>query len=313
MLMIAHEDLPGTYTEADRVSLVGQKKYIFWVKADLILVAFGALLTVGSSKGPVGLAWLGAASMLASAVATYKAWRSPWAKLWFDARAVAESIKSLTWRYMTGADSFPKTLPPADAAAKFVDEVAEVLNQRKDIIEHISGPSKALDITPKMDEVRGLPLTQRRDVYLVSRIRDQQSWYSAKAKYNNTAKGRLYGLIMLLQVAACISAVAHARWPSFPFNFTGFVATLATSFLTWLQVRRHEELSKSYALAAQELSEAETVARYVDSGKGLSKLVCDVEQAISREHTLWVVRRTCSEGLTVKFGRRNQDAGAKDL
>lgn len=91
--------LPGLYVRASRVSMSAQKKYMMLVKADLISVTLAALLSIWESLSNVA-----AVMMLLSALATYCVWKSAWAKLWFDGRAVAEFIKSLSWRFMTGSD-----------------------------------------------------------------------------------------------------------------------------------------------------------------------------------------------------------------
>jgi hypothetical protein len=56
-----------------------------------------------------------------------------------------------------------------------------------------------------------------------------------------------------------------------------------------LQVKKHQDLSQSYALAAQELGSVESLALHVTSDELLSKFVSQAEDVISREHTLWVV------------------------
>jgi hypothetical protein len=50
-------------------------------------------------------------------------------------------------------------------------------------------------------------------------------------------------------------------------------------------------LKKTYALAAQELSELETIANNLASENDFPQLVEQVEKTISREHTMWCARR----------------------
>ena len=50
-------------------------------------------------------------------------------------------------------------------------------------------------------------------------------------------------------------------------------------------------MSKSYALANQELLSIKTMADTIDTEQELAKLVRDGEGAISREHTMWIAKR----------------------
>lgn len=279
-----------------------QKKYMILVKADLISVTLAALLSIWESLSNVA-----AVMMLLSALATYCVWKSAWAKLWFDGRAVAESIKSLSWRFMTGSDQFSMALPAKVAEERFLDAVSQVLNERKGILEHLCQAHEGPTVTPEMREIRGLGTDERKSLYLRHRLKDQQEWYSRKAEYNRRAKERCFAAVVCMQVAAMLAACAHTAWRSVPINLATFLAISATALLSWLQVKRHEELSQSYAVAAHELRNAEALIEHVDSDESLARIVHQVEEAISREHTLWVVRRSCPERITVALERREED------
>jgi hypothetical protein len=67
--------------------------------------------------------------------------------------------------------------------------------------------------------------------------------------------------------------------------------TYASAIAAWTQMKRHNELAQSYALAAQELEELEAVATNQISGNAFTQLVEQAENSISREHTLWCARR----------------------
>jgi hypothetical protein len=70
------------------------------------------------------------------------------------------------------------------------------------------------------------------------------------------------------------------------------LATSASAALTWLQAKKHNELSLSYVLAAQEIVLIKGEALSVNSEKKLSGFVLDAENAFSREHTQWVARKS---------------------
>jgi hypothetical protein len=142
-----------------------------------------------------------------------------------------------------------------------------------------------------MQEVRVLSTQDRRDFYVKARIEDQRNWYSAKAKTNQDREWRWFIVIMLAQIAAIVSAFLLVYSPESNLNLTGFCSTLATAALAWLQVKRHQELAQSYNLTAQELGLIATKARHIITDDKLSAFVSDTENAISREHTMWIARR----------------------
>jgi hypothetical protein len=67
--------------------------------------------------------------------------------------------------------------------------------------------------------------------------------------------------------------------------------TLAAGFSAWTQAKRHDELQTSYAVAADELTNLEAKVELCTSETELLAHVEDVEEAISREHTMWRARR----------------------
>jgi hypothetical protein len=212
-------------------------------------------------------------------------------RLWFSARAVAESVKSLSWRYVTGANPFPLALSPKDADTEFIGACHQVLDLRHDVIAEFSLRESDHQITSSMRLFRTSPLQDRFQLYLESRIREQRRWYSSRAEHNRNAREWWFFAILVAQLFAFVSAVFQAARPAGSISFMGFAATLASSFLSWLQVKRHEDLSESYAVAAQELSFVEAESLHLDSEEALAGFVRQAEDLISREHTLWVVRR----------------------
>jgi hypothetical protein len=74
-------------------------------------------------------------------------------------------------------------------------------------------------------------------------------------------------------------------------NIVPVITTCAAAVAAWNQMKRYDELAKTYALAAQELSELEAIAESLSGEADFPQLVEQVEEAISREHTMWCARR----------------------
>ena len=99
-------------------------------------------------------------------------------------------------------------------------------------------------------------------------------------------------MVYVLQVAAILMAILLIPLPDFFLNIPSILTTLVRALFAWMQLKRYQELSQSYGVAAQELSEIYESYRSVQSEDELSTHILDAEQAISREHTLWIARKT---------------------
>jgi hypothetical protein len=64
-----------------------------------------------------------------------------------------------------------------------------------------------------------------------------------------------------------------------------------SAIAAWTRFRRHDELSKSYSLAAQELAFLRAEVEDATHERAFRKAVDATESAISREHTMWMAKR----------------------
>ncbi len=213
-------------------------------------------------------------------------------KTWFDSRAVAESVKTATWRFMMGSQPFqPQPMQNIDAA--FLSELDEIRKARPDMDENLSG--RAPNIQPISDYMRTLrqsDFATRKSAYLKDRVADQRDWYSAKAKWNQRRRTIWYVTSIGLQVLALILAILAASYGSLPFNAVGLLMTATASVTAWSQAKRYDDLPNSYGLAAQELRNIYTLIERTNNEDEFRELVAQGEEAISREHTMWCARRS---------------------
>ena len=105
-------------------------------------------------------------------------------RLWYDGRAVAESAKTLTWRYLVGGSPFGREEVNEREADKLL------LDRFRQITGNLGGAhlvpitGAAEQISPAMRRYRSLPLEERRELYRNERIGGQQSWYARTARWN---------------------------------------------------------------------------------------------------------------------------------
>lgn len=290
-----NDDFPVSFKLADEVSLRGQKWHKRLVQVDLILVVAGALLGVASSL--LGDYWVGSALVILSAAALAASLgikaanqKLGFDQLWFDGRAVAESLKSMSWRYVMHVEPFDDE---STSKQEFSRRVLAIGKARPDVWRQgATQSSSTSQITDRMGQIRGLPLEERRDFYIRNRLDDQINWYCKKAKANDDASLRWFWASLGAQAIALLVALVRIGVPALGSSMVGAFTTLAAAFIAWAQFARHGELAKSYGLASLELSTIRTLAETVQTREQLAEVVDNSEEAISREHTMWIAKRS---------------------
>jgi CRP-like cAMP-binding protein len=198
----------------------------------------------------------------------------------------------MAWRYMTGSAPYPAGLPSAEVDQKFALALRSIVKEREQLSFGFGGEfSKQPQISERMRAIRGGSLEERKRVYLAERISDQRVWYGNQAVNNRTAENRYFIMVFAGQLAALGAAIALVGWPDSNVRLTGFFASLAGALIAWLQLKQHKDLAQSYSVAELELGFIEERARHITTEQEFSDFVSDAENAISREHTLWIARR----------------------
>ncbi len=292
---ITDADFPALFRAADHASKNGQRIYLRLYKLDLITLVIGALLIAFSIQVPFIVQivrFLGATLLAVSLVLTFVMSTKGYKQQWYGGRAAAESVKSLAWRYMTGAEPFVRSLSEREVDRQFSNSLHEILEQSDQLSVALGGVMAGQpQITESMRHVRSLPPKERKHVYIKGRITDQQKWYSNKSGVNAALETKFFALAIGAQALALLYAIFLVARPTTPLDLTGVFSTAAASLLAWMQVKQHQELAQSYAVAAHELGLICDQSKHIGSDDEFSVFVADAEAAISREHTLWIARR----------------------
>ena len=287
-----HPQMPGMFVDADRRSLAGQRWALSLRGTQLVLLVAAALLAVLPFTAR-GIEWgvLGAGVAFAAAFLTEATILSIQPeKTWYQCRAIAESVKSLAWRYAVGGNPFPTpSTEPGQADLLFANHLHQLL-----VEFGTSGlvPSKgsAKEITHWMQETRTSGFPSRKETYRRRRIDNQRDWYADKAQWNQRRSTEWSIGLLAVQILAVAGAVLKGTGV-IQFDALGVLAAVAASAVAWLQIKQHSTLTQSYAQAANELSEI-TIRLDEASEATWAKFVDDAESAISREHTAWLIKRT---------------------
>jgi hypothetical protein len=289
-------EYPALYGAADAASRAGRVGHTRLVVTDLALLAAAAVVGVVFERLlQLGAAWQAAAAamLLALALISKLATRlRSFDSQWFDGRAVAETVKSAAWRYAM-------RIPPYDAEGTatdqaFVESLREALAARSSLAPFLAQfPADSPEITPSLRALRALPPPERTRRYLAERVVDQIGWYRGKAGANARAARRWFWVGLAAEGAALVAAIALVAVPTLPeLGLIGGLTTVAAVATAWTQFSRHDELSQSYALAAQELAFLRSGIEGATTETGLHRAVAEAESAISREHTMWMARRS---------------------
>jgi hypothetical protein len=284
------EDFPALYRSADELSRESQNAFLRVLKAHLCALVTAAILSIVAVKGwetDIAMLQLGVL-LVALACSIYLFAKKP-DRHWYAGRAVAESLKTITWRYVCRAEPFEG---PNDAArASFNATLKEIIVQNREVSQsldrHLGGPQ----ITAIMEAMRGESIDVRRETYAKSRIDDQRAWYAKKASFNRRmSRGFFWGLIVV-NCFAVACAVLRIKYPTTPFWPTDVLVAGAASLLSWMQAKRYSELAASYSLTAHEIGFIAAQARQPMPEHDFSIFVGDAENAFSREHTQWIARK----------------------
>lgn len=205
-------------------------------------------------------------------------------RTWYEGRAAAESIKTLSWLYAVGGSPFE--ISNSEADTQFIAEVSGLLsdlNALPDLDDSSGAPTNA------MKDLRKLALTNRVDAYRVGRIVDQESWYRSKAK-TNQGRARLWGrLVLVFEIAGAVGAFLVA-FGVITIDLLGIAGAAAATGAAWLETRQHHNLASAYRVAADELRSVSALMNRPMTEEEWATFAADAEQAISREHTLWRAR-----------------------
>jgi hypothetical protein len=284
-------DLPAIYHATDKVSVVAQRRVLRALKASLagIVVAagFGAVSIDAASVDWAGVI-ASAALLVATACTAWLLWAKPEQK-WYDARAASESLKTLAWQYAVGGGEFAKGSESGDSVrTQFLQRLVEMLEG----LERLKPPPEQDEsqLTPALNALRESSLKERRLAYLDGRVRDQRSWYTGKAHWNERRRIGWTVTTIVLLAAGLVSGLAKAFF-ELDIDLLGPTAAAAGAAMAWARSKDYAELAEAYAVTAQELSLIEAEIEAVADEGGWASFVERAERAISREHTLWKARR----------------------
>ena len=136
-----NEDYPSLYRIADNVSLEAQKRYLKLFKIELgilIIAAAVGIFTFDKNELLAKIfAAISAVLFAASIVITSVIKISKYENTWYNGRAIAESVKTLTWRYLINGEPFTHSIEMKEADTKLTSNLKNILEGNSDFLNII--------------------------------------------------------------------------------------------------------------------------------------------------------------------------------
>ncbi|SNX57578.1 uncharacterized protein DUF4231 [Streptomyces sp. TLI_55] len=285
-------DLPGVFESADAISVEGQRDYLKWTRGRLQLALaaalFGGIAAAVDRHGAVErtAAALALTAFIAALLTEVHLLRNKPEERWYTGRALAESVKTLAWRYMAGAAPFPPSLGDDDAREVMLTRIHDLTTEA-----NLPGLTFGqVQVTDRMREIRDLDFAGRKSAYLTRRVADQEAWYEKKARFNKQNSGKWRTILIVFEVlGVAVSTVSLLDIADV--DAGGVVAAAVAAAGAWLEVKQYDNLASAYSLTATELGFVRMTGENVTAEADWSRYVVSAEQAISREHTMWLARR----------------------
>ena len=275
---------PAIFHAADTASVSAQRWFLRLSACRLwALVAVAALAALASfidrwsalgALAPISVAVFAEVMLLA---------RRP-EQTWHQARAIAESAKTLAWRYQVGGRPLGRRLNDDEADAEIIARLRSLLDEFSDLAFPATNQDQ---VTSSMRRLRALPLKERIAAYREHRIENQRAWYASKAVWNKKRADRYQVGLIAIELAALVIALLTAL-QGFSVSVYSVLAALAVAGVGWLQIKQHRSMAIAYSVASHELAAINSILDSVDDEDAWEEFVDQAEEAISREHTLWL-------------------------
>lgn len=289
-LKVTSSELPGLYQSANQASLNAQKSYFKGLRWYLLLLISAAFISYALPNDIISSLLSASLFLITLGILIFLRVKRP-DDTWYNGRAVAESVKTRTWRWMMRADPYEDCTNVEIVSKQFIGDLKAILNQNKSLSHSLQSTSAVKDpISNLMKTVRRLSVCDRLSIYLDQRVQDQVEWYWKKSRLNKDRAQQWFWVSVMLHSAAIVMLFYQITDPTFSLPVE-VIATAAGAALTWLQAKKHNELNSAYALTAHEIALIKGESDSVHSEKQLSEYVVNSESAFSREHTQWAARK----------------------
>lgn len=291
---LSDDDLPPLYHAADKSSMAAQRRFLRATQIRLFGLVGSALFGLSTWKfGSSPVDWSGCLAVTCFAVVlvveVFILQTKP-ERTWYEGRAAAESVKTLSWRYAVGGEPFNIGADRGPNVSElFLSRLISFFEVVQDL--DLAAPtSSQQQITSRMQDIRASSFSDRKMAYERGRVIDQQDWYQHKANLNRRAAGRWTIAMLAIEVAGVICGILKAIG-IIEVDLLTFAGVIIATMTAWLQAKQYRTLATAYTVTALELASVRSKIMDQDTETEWATFVSDAEDAFSREHTLWKASR----------------------
>lgn len=277
---------PPFYIQADEEAVRCQQVFLRWRGAEFFSLALAAVFALLPRELLWGVGpWLAVAAFAFPFVVRLSQVEQRAERRWYDARAAAESMKTATWQYAVGGESYRIDDPMGKS--RFLKLVGEICRQLPSWQSGTTGEGSL--VTEQMAHFRESDLATRVSTYVEQRVMNQVNWYKRKADFNAKRASRWSSGVISVEGVALAVGVVNLVHP-LGVDYLGALAAIAAGLAGWKQTKRFNELAEAYALTSNETF---LVKESLDttSEDAWAQSVTSAEAAFSREHSMWLSRR----------------------
>ncbi|NKC17163.1 MAG: DUF4231 domain-containing protein [Gammaproteobacteria bacterium] len=201
-LLVEENSFPGLYQSADKASIEAQKIYFGGLFFYLGLLVLAALVSFAWPKFVAGAIVSVMLFLATLGILIFLRVNRP-DDVWYNGRAVAESVKTISWRWMMRADPYPDCADVAIVRRQLIDDLKDILDQNKGLSHSLNSSAASNDpISETMSQIRNYPISQRLEIYKRQRIEDQAGWYTKKSAYNRRRAKFWFWVSVILHLVA---------------------------------------------------------------------------------------------------------------
>lgn len=176
-LEINSDELPGLYQSANQASLNAQESYFRGLRWYLILLICAAFVSYARPSDIVGALLSAGLFLVTLGILIFIRVQRP-DDTWYNGRAVAESVKTRSWRWMMRAEPYEDCENIEIVSKQFINDLKAILDQNKSLSHHLQSTSAAKDpISKTMKLVRSYSVEDRLSIYVDQRVQNQIEWY----------------------------------------------------------------------------------------------------------------------------------------
>lgn len=277
---------PPFYVQADEEAIRCQQVFLRWRGAEFFSLALAAVFALLPRETLWGIGpWLAVAAFAFPFAVRLSQVEQKAERRWYDARAAAESMKTATWQYAVGGESY--RIDDPTAKSRFLDLVGEICRALPSWQSGTTGEGSL--VTEPMTLIRRSDLALRFNTYVEQRVVNQVNWYKRKADFN-AQRASLWGAgVIGVEGIALAVGVVNLVHP-LGLDYLGALAAIAAGLAGWKQTKRFNELAEAYALTSNETFLVKESLDATSEG-AWAQSVTSAEAAFSREHSMWLSRR----------------------